>query len=148
MILRTYQERDIAAIRAQFAQGKRRICYAAPTGSGKTVLFVHAARKAVEQGHRVAILVHRQELVAQTCEALAVEGIEYGIIAAGYPENSDALVRVCMVQTLVRRPERLQGVKFLIVDEAHHILAATWFELAAAVPRPSTRWSSVPRSRN
>ena len=63
MILRDYQERDIAAIRAQFAQDKRRVCYAAPTGSGKTVLFVHAARKAVAQGQRVAILVHRVELV-------------------------------------------------------------------------------------
>ena len=97
------------------------------------MLFVHAARKAVKQGHRVAILVHRQELVDQTCEALAAEGIAYGVIAAGYPENPDALVQVCMVQTL-RRPERLDGVKFLIVDEAHHILAATWFALAAAVP--------------
>ena len=135
MILRDYQQRDIAAIRTLFTQGKRRICYAAPTGSGKTVLFVHAARKAVQQGLSVAILVHRQELVDQTCEALAAEGIAYGIVAAGYPENADALVQVCMVQTLVRRSERLQDVKFLIVDEAHHILAATWSALAAAVPK-------------
>jgi DNA repair protein RadD len=134
MILRDYQEQGIAEIRASFAQGKRRICYAAPTGSGKTILFVHAARKAMEQGHQVAILVHRQELVDQTCEALTAEGIAHGIVAAGYPENSDALVQVCMVQTLVRRPDRLNGVKFLVVDEAHHILAATWFVLAATVP--------------
>ena len=46
----------------------------------------------------------------------------------------DTLVQVCMVQTLARRLERLEGVKFLIVDEAHHILAATWLALAAAVP--------------
>lgn len=134
MILRDYQERDIAAIRASFAQGKRRVCYAGPTGSGKTILFVHAARKALQQGLSVVILVHRQELVDQTCEALAAEGIAYGIVAAGYPENADALVQVCMVQTLLRRPERLDSVKFLVIDEAHHILAATWFALAAAVP--------------
>jgi DNA repair protein RadD len=135
VILRPYQTRDITRIRAEFARGKRRICYTAPTASGKTVLFVHAARKAVAQGQRVAILVHRVELVDQTCEALAEEEeIEYGVVAAGYPENPAALVQVCMVQTLARRLERLDGVKFLIVDECHHILAATWIALAAAVP--------------
>jgi superfamily II DNA or RNA helicase len=134
MILRPYQEKGIVDIRALFIQGKRRICYAAPTGSGKTVLFVHTARKAVRQGLSVAIIVHRQELVDQTCEALAAEGIEYGVIAAGYPENPDALVQVAMAQTLSRRLERLNGVAFLVVDEAHHILAATWSMLASAVP--------------
>ena len=103
MILRPYQEKGIVDIRALFIQGKRRICYAAPTGSGKTILFVHTARKAVRQGLSVAIIVHRQELVDQTCEALAAEGIEYGVIAAGYPENPDALVQVAMAQTLSRR---------------------------------------------
>jgi DNA repair protein RadD len=134
MILRPYQEKGIVDIRALFIQGKRRICYAAPTGSGKTILFVHTARKAVRQGLSVAIIVHRQELVDQTCEALAAEGIEYGVIAAGYPENPDALVQVAMAQTLSRRLERLNGVAFLVVDEAHHILAATWSMLASAVP--------------
>ena len=134
MILRDYQERDIAAIRAQFAQDKRRVCYAAPTGAGKTVLFVHAARKAVAQGQRVAILVHRDELVDQTAEALTAEEISFGIIAAGYEENPNELVQLAMVQTLARRPERLDNVKLLIVDEAHHILAGTWIALAATVP--------------
>src|SRR6266571_4982404 len=132
--LRQYQINDIAAIRRAYADGKRRVCYQGPTGCGKTILFVHAAHKAVQQGHQVAILVHRQELIDQTCEALTAEGIEYGVIAAGYPESADAPVLVAMVQTLIRRPERLNGVKFLIVDEAHHILAATWLVLAAAVP--------------
>jgi superfamily II DNA or RNA helicase len=134
IVLRDYQEKDIAAIRARFAQGSRRVGYAAPTGSGKTVLFVHVAHKAVALDQRVTIVVHRVELVDQTIAALVEEGIEYGIIAAGYPENPAALVQVAMAQTLVRRLERLDGVKFLIVDECHHILAATWIALAAAVP--------------
>ena len=87
--LRPYQEKDIAEIRARFMRGAARICYAAPTGSGKTVLFVHAARKAAERGQRVAIIVHRKELVDQTCAALAVERIEYGVIVARYAENPD-----------------------------------------------------------
>jgi superfamily II DNA or RNA helicase len=87
MILRPYQEKGIADIRALFMQGKRRICYAAPTGSGKTVLFCHAAKKVIEHGQRAVVHVHRQELVEQTCKALAAEGIPCGIIAAGYPEK-------------------------------------------------------------
>ena len=48
MIFRPYQEKGIADIRALFIQGKQRVCYAAPTGSGRTVLFCHAAKKAIK----------------------------------------------------------------------------------------------------
>src|SRR5262249_47437790 len=41
MKLRPYQEKGISDIRALFRQGRRKVCYAAPTGSGKTILFVH-----------------------------------------------------------------------------------------------------------
>jgi superfamily II DNA or RNA helicase len=34
--LRPYQEVDIGRLRAEYARGKRKVCYAAPTGSGKT----------------------------------------------------------------------------------------------------------------
>ena len=132
MILRDYQERDIARIRAAFLQGASKICYAAPTGSGKTILFVHAARKAAEQDRRVTIVVHRQELIDQTCAALIVEGIKYGIIAAGCPENPTASVQVGMAQTLVNRLNKLTGVRFLILDEAHHVMAATWLAILRA----------------
>jgi superfamily II DNA or RNA helicase len=75
MILRPYQSRDVENIRSLFQKGLKRICYAAPTGSGKTVLFCFAARRAIENGRRVIILVHRQELIEQTCAALSAEGV-------------------------------------------------------------------------
>jgi superfamily II DNA or RNA helicase len=133
MILRPYQQTDVARIRTAFGQGARRICYQAPTGSGKTVLFVHAARKAVELGQRVVIIVHRQELVDQTAAALAAEGVCYGIIAAGY-EETNAPVQIAMAMTLVNRLERLIGVTFLIVDECHHVMAQTWLTILGAAP--------------
>src|SRR5215831_19797408 len=122
MILRPYQQKGISDIRALFRQGRRKVCYAAPTGSGKTILFVHLARRIVEKGQRVGIIVHRQELIEQTCNALDAEGLDHGVIAAGYPENLDAPVLVCMAQTLVNRLDRLTGVAVLIVDEAHHVM--------------------------
>ena len=39
MRLRSYQENGISDIRALFVQGRQKVCYAAPTGSGKTILF-------------------------------------------------------------------------------------------------------------
>ena len=134
MILRSYQDRDVSRIRASFQQGAKRICYAAPTGSGKTVLFAYITHRGAERSQRVVILVHRQELIEQTCKALAAEGLRYGVIAAGYPEDLDAPVQVCMAQTLVNRLDRLQGVRLVIVDEAHHVMAATWRAILAALP--------------
>src|SRR5260370_10698661 len=134
-LLRRYQEKGITDIRALYARGRRKICYAAPTGSGKTILFVHLARRIVEKGQRVTIVVHRQELIDQTCDALIAEGLDHSVIAAGYPENSDASVLVCMAQTVVNRLERLSGIQVLIVDEAHHVMAATWLTILSALPR-------------
>jgi DNA repair protein RadD len=136
IILRPYQERGIGDTRTLFQRGLRRVCYVAPTASGKTVVFCHLARKIIEAGQRAAIIVHRQELVDQTCKALELEGIAYGVIAAGYPENPDAPVLVCMAQTAaVRRPKQLGDVHYVIVDEAHHVVAATWRVVLELAPR-------------
>jgi DNA repair protein RadD len=134
MLLRSYQEKDIANIRAAFTRGERKVCYVAPTGSGKTVVFCHAARKATEKSQRVLIVVHRQELVAQVAAALALEGVPFGIIAAGFPEQLHAPVQVAMAQTLVHRLDRLHDVRLLVVDECHHITAPTWLTIVNAIP--------------
>jgi superfamily II DNA or RNA helicase len=133
--LRPYQELDVANLRARFHEGAARVCYQAATGSGKTVVFVWLARRIPENGHRVAIVVHRGELVDQTCAVLDAEGLNFGVIASGYPENPEAPIQVCMVQTLVNRLDRLAGVQFLIVDESHHVMAATYRMVVAAAPR-------------
>ena len=135
MTLRPYQQEGVSDIRTLFRQGRRKVCYAAPTGSGKTILFVHLAHRITEKGQRVAIIVHRQELIDQTCRALEVEGLSYGVVAAGYAENLDASVQVCMAQTVINRLERVSGVQVLIVDEAHHVMAATWLTILGALPQ-------------
>jgi DNA repair protein RadD len=101
VLLRPYQKKGILDIRTLFGRGVRRVLYVAPTGSGKTVLFCHAAHRVIESGKRALITVHRQELIDQTCAALTTEGVPFGIIAAGYPKT-EAPVQVAMVQRLVR----------------------------------------------
>jgi DNA repair protein RadD len=133
MSLRDYQDLDVVRIRTLFAQGYKRLCYQGATGSGKTVMFVFIARAAVARGRRVIVLVHRVELIDQTCEALAAAGVQFGAIAAGYAEDPDAAVQVAMAQTLVNRLDRLRDIHFLIVDECHHVAATTWCTILAAL---------------
>ena len=115
-------------------RGARKVLYCAPTGAGKTLTFLHAGLRAIEKGRRVAVVVHRIELVDQVTAALAAEGMYHGVVAAGFVEQPDELVQVCMAQTLARRLDRLQGVKLLVIDEAHHINASTWLAIVNACP--------------
>src|SRR5262249_14872906 len=134
-VLRSYQEKDLAATRKRFLEGVRHVLYVAPTGSGKTVLFAYVVAGAVARGSRVVILGHRDEIVQQICTALDNLGIAYSVIAAGYPDTPDAIVQIASVMTLVRRLRRLAVAPDLIViDEAHRAAAKTWKKILAAFP--------------
>jgi DNA repair protein RadD len=97
-----------------------------PTGSGKTVMFCWlAAEAALRRGKRIAILVHRQELVDQTSVALGGMGIAHGVIAAGQ-RATEAAVQISSTMTLVRRLGRGHQFDLVVIDEAHHAVAGTW----------------------
>lgn len=65
--LRDYQQQCIAGVRNAFRAGRRSPLLVSPTGSGKTVMSAFIANGTSAKGNRVLILVHRQELVDQTC---------------------------------------------------------------------------------
>jgi DNA repair protein RadD len=132
--LRPYQIIDVERLRDAFRRGTRRVCYCLPTAGGKTICFVEITRSALQLGNRIAVLVHRQELVDQTALALAEAGIEFGYVAAGYPEKKGARVLICMVPTLARRHGRLQGVDLIVVDECHHVRAESYRAILEEVP--------------
>lgn len=133
MRLRPYQERDVAGIRACYAQGARSVLYQSPTGSGKTVLFSFVVAGAAARGNDVCILGHRQEIVEQISSALDALAIPHGVIAAGMP-MADASVQVASVATLVRRLSKLRPPDLLVIDEAHHAVAGTWRKIIEAFP--------------
>jgi superfamily II DNA or RNA helicase len=133
-LLRPYQERGIAEIRAAYAEGVRSVLYQGATGSGKTVLFSVIVEGAAARGNRVAILGHRQEIVDQIDDALSKIGVAHGIIASGYPEAPDASVQAASVATLVRHLDRVRNVDLLVIDEAHHCIANTWQRILDAAP--------------
>lgn len=119
MILREYQQRAIAAVRASYANGHRAPCVVAPTGSGKTILASEVIRLCLRRGRRVLFNVHREELMDQSADKLARAGItDIRIIKAARDFNSRAPVTIASVQTLTRwSNERLPDVGLCLFDE-------------------------------
>ncbi|MEI6617259.1 MAG: DEAD/DEAH box helicase, partial [Cyanobium sp. ELA507] len=131
--LRPYQLEAVQRVRLAFQEGHRAVLFVLPTGGGKTVVFSHIAEQAAQRGKRIAVLVHRVELLEQASRSLAAFGVEHGLIAAGRSMNLRAPVQVASVQTLARRLPKLPADLFqlLIVDEAHHSNAGTWAAVIA-----------------
>jgi ATP-dependent helicase IRC3 len=126
IVLRDYQQEAVAASEAARARGVRRQLLVLPTGTGKTIIFVEVLRR---RGGRALILVHRDELIAQTLDKLALTGItEVGVVKAARDEHARRVV-AASIQTLAR-PDRLArigtDITTVVVDEAHHAVADTY----------------------
>ena len=123
--LRPYQHDALTAIEAAALRGVKRQVVSLPTGSGKTVIFVHLL---VERQTRTLILVHRDELIRQTLDKLAMvaqgTALDIGIVKAEMDQHAGDVV-VASVQTL-QRDARLQRLAepfgLIVVDECHHAL--------------------------
>jgi DNA repair protein RadD len=121
--LRPYQEKAIKLARMHVVSGKKRILMTGPCGSGKTVVLSAIIRTSTVP---VLFVCHRMELIDQTCEQLARQGItNVGVIRADDPRtNPNASVQVASIQTLARRDKPKAGI--VICDEAHRTSADSW----------------------
>lgn len=132
--LRDYQEQALADVRSAMRR-HRRVLLQAPTGAGKTVIFAELARRVSLRGKRVCILVHRRELLRQTCAKLADAGVAHATIEASAKGVSRSTVSVASVQTLARRLQHYAGAfDLIVVDEAHHAVAGQWRAITDAYP--------------
>lgn len=130
LVLRPYQERALDRARAAY-RTHRSVLLVAPTGAGKTVIFAAVALGAIAKGRRVLVVVHRRELVRQTIAKLQNAGIDrVGVIAAGWARDPDAPVQVAMVQSMLAAAH-YPPATLVILDEAHHHVAAEWGLVAA-----------------
>lgn len=137
--LRGYQRDVIERVGAAVAAGRHRILLVAPTGSGKTVVGAELVRLAVARRERVLFIAHRRELVQQASAKLHANGVDHGIIQAGFPTRPGEPVQVASVQTLLARAIRGSAIEMpeaglLIVDEAHHARARTYRRIVDACP--------------
>lgn len=106
---------------------------AATTAFGKTVV---AAAMIAHRRRSALILVHRKELLTQWVERLkqflSIEAGQIGVIGGGKRKPTGS-IDVAVIQSLVRKGEvsdLVSGYGHLIVDECHHLSAAS-FELVA-----------------
>ena len=128
--LRPYQEEAIQAVDTAFDEHISRPLVALPTGTGKTVVFVHLL---VQRGGRSLVLVHRDELLRQCQDKLLMVNpdLDTGIVKA--KENDvGAQVVVASVQTVSRKnrlPQLFADFNTVVVDEAHHAVADTYLRV-------------------
>src|SRR4030095_1517318 len=91
--LRPYQRDALTAIEAAALRGVRRQVVSLPTGAGKNVIFAHLI---VARPARTLILVHRDELITQTLDKLAMvaqgTALDIGVIKGARDEHGGAVV--------------------------------------------------------
>lgn len=119
MKLRPYQQDLVNKIRQAICSGSNRVCAVLGCGGGKSVIIATIAKAATDRGNRVLFLVHRKELTAQISRTMAAMGVD------------PFLCTVAMVQTMGRQKTLARTIPpaLIIVDEAHHSLAAGYLRI-------------------
>ena len=123
VVLRPHQLEALDELAGRLQHGATRTWVDAPTGSGKTIMFLALAQAL---GGSALVLVPRRNLAEQTDAALARH---FTAITAN-PEGPDAAgkpgVTVCTYQAALRHQDSMdwESVDLLICDEAHATLGA------------------------
>ena len=140
--LRPYQNDNKEQI-YEYWKDNRAVMLQMPTGTGKTRLFVsilkdfHKYAAELRKQIRVLVLVHRVELIDQISEELGVRyGLAHGFIHSKDRERRKFPFQIASVQTLNRRIQNWAdyGFDFIIVDEAHHVLAESYRKIINTFP--------------
>lgn len=120
------------------------VMFQMPTGTGKTRLFtslindINEYSKKKKEPVKILIIAHRTELIKQIVERLQEYKVPCGMIAGREERNYKLPVQVASIQTLTH-PNNLEAAKklkaqFIIIDEAHHVLALTYKKLWELYP--------------
>ncbi|KZT02640.1 P-loop containing nucleoside triphosphate hydrolase protein [Laetiporus sulphureus 93-53] len=138
VVLRPYQESALQACLDALNEGSTRIGVSLPTGSGKTTVFVSLLSRlpAVPKNpdaRRSMIIVSSVELAKQAAEQVRKMCPDWSVeIEQGSKHHATGMadVTVATYQTLVRGSRlakfKPEGLKAIIVDEAHHAAAPTY----------------------
>ncbi|HEY8424388.1 MAG TPA: DEAD/DEAH box helicase family protein, partial [Limnochordales bacterium] len=119
LAMRDYQQAAVEAVEREFRRGVTRQLIVLPTGTGKTVIFSHVAKR---RGGRTLVLAHRTELLDQALAKIQLVWPEarVGRIQGPQDRHRGRDVVVASVPTLAR-PERLQRLApefaTIIIDE-------------------------------
>ena len=139
-VLRPYQEDAVRGVLSSFRAGNRAPVLVLTTGSGKTVISGPIIRNAVEASQTVLFLAPRRELVYQCSDALAVAGIDHGLLMAGEDDSEAAFAEVVVASFATLQSRLRQGRMpirdpgLIVVDEAHLSITKRQVELLSRWP--------------
>ena len=108
----------------------------APTGAGKTIMLSALVGKRHEEGKKILVIQHRDELVEQNSEKFKkVNPYITTSIVNGTVKHWDGDAVFSMVQTVSRDNNLRARPKFdmVVIDEAHHAAAPTYRRVIDAV---------------
>ena len=120
------------------------VMFQMPTGTGKTRLFTSIIsdinKYSIQRREAVKILIiaHRTELIKQIGKHLEKYKVPHNIIVGGKEKNYKFPVSVASIQTITNahniKDAKKLNVQFIIIDEAHHALAASYRKLWEMYP--------------
>ena len=120
------------------------VMFQMPTGTGKTRLFtsiisdINKYSIQIREGVKILIVAHRTELIDQIDKHLDKYKVPHNIIAGGREKNYKFPVTIASIQTITNthniRDAKKLNVQFVIIDEAHHALAASYKKLWEMYP--------------
>lgn len=129
--LRDYQQDAVQSIINAWGSDERRIAVVMATGLGKSTVIAATAVFAKNMGLRVVMLAHRGELLTQMADTVRDldPTAEVGIVQAEQDDHHHDIVAASF-QTIAKahRRERLGQRDVILVDEVHHLPAATYVE--------------------
>src|SRR5690625_5076976 len=112
--LHDYQQTLVDNTRQSYVDGYKSPCVVAPCGTGKSVIISEIARMTILRSNKVLFLVHRKELIDQIKDTFKKNSVDLKLVHFG------------MVQTVVKKLDRLNKPQLIITDENHHGLAASY----------------------
>jgi DNA repair protein RadD len=127
--LREYQQQLWEQINHHLSLGVKRLLVVLPTGGGKTTIFAKFISDLLVPS---LVVAHRQELIYQPVARLKQFGVSPGIVMGKYDDRLQ-LATVASIQSLARRTIT-PGPKYIIIDECHRALGASYKNLLGKYP--------------
>jgi DNA repair protein RadD len=122
---RPHQTTAHTQILSAYDRGLQSVCYQLATGGGKSFVI----RKIIEHFHDqkkvIYLVTHRREILRQLAREMADGGMNFSIVSPGFPMIKTRL-RICMIQTLVRRVDRMDEPELIVIDECQHLGANSY----------------------